>query len=166
MLDHAVGETKVLYAALSAREFDFDMTLRLAAETKRAIRDAKRAVDRSTDSLTEKQEKLRPEMKKLRDAVKAAEDQLAKVEKAIGSQVKPWMEAELEEEEEGESELADDVADKPAKAPPEPDWDLIKGGIGWLYVDLSKAQSLHGRIAKKVKMPRLRTPPKPKGSRN
>ncbi len=157
LLSFANGEVKVLYAALTDRQFDLELTERLIGELSRAVADAKRSTDRSTDLLDEKQEKLRPNLEKVRAALVSAQKQVDLLKADVEGQVKPFL-AQLENDERDEREGEPEPV-------PEPDWNTLKGHAGWIAVDLATAIKLHGRLNKKIKVPRLRTPPKPKGER-
>lgn len=79
LIAYAESEVKVLYAALSAREFDMELTQRMVSELKRSVADAKKSTDRSTDLLSDAQEKLRPQLEKIRADLVAAEKQIQKL---------------------------------------------------------------------------------------
>jgi len=152
LLSFAGTEVNVLNGALSAREFDMALTTQLADSLAKSLKQAKKHADRTTDLLSEKQEKMRPKFEKMRKHLVDAERQLSALQKDIASQVKPYMDF-AENSEEG------------AEAPPDPDWNLLKRHLGWIAFDLSQAQRLHRHLSKKLRLPKLRTPRKPKGSR-
>ena len=155
LLGYADAEIKVLYAALTDRQFDLELVERLIAELDRTVTDAKRSTDRSTDLLDEKQAKLRPELEKIRKLLVAAEKELGMLKSDIEGQVKPFLK---------QLEGDDDERDGVPEAAPEPDWERLKAHAGWIASDVGGAAKLHGKLSKKLKGPRLRTPPKPKGA--
>jgi hypothetical protein len=155
LLSFCSAEVTLLNGALSAREFDMAFMSQMIASLKTSIEQAKKHVDRSTDLLDEKQEKLRPKFEKLRGHLVDAQRELASLVKDVAAQVKPYMDAIENSEEEAAGE-----------APPVPDWALLKRHVGWIAFDLKQGQKLHRGLAKKLRLPKLRTPRKPKGSRN
>ena len=76
LIDFASVETRVLTAALSAREFDYGLTEKLASSLSTAVAQAKKHVDVTTDLLEESETKLSPKLKELRTALVDAERQL------------------------------------------------------------------------------------------
>ena len=163
LLTYAETETRVLYAVLTAQEFDVELTRSMVEELKRSIADAKKSVDRSTALLSESQQKLAPDFQKLREGVKAAEDQVVKLAADIQTEVKARASDDDSNEGEPVPEGGAEAAEK-EKGPP-PNWQLLKDGAGWLAIDLAAARSLHAKLAKSVKMPALAGPPKPKTKR-
>jgi len=155
LLSFSKAELTLLYGAFSAREFDMALTKELMVALSASLKDAKKHVDRSTDLLEEKQEKLRPKFEKLRGHLVDAERELLSLTQDVASQVKPYLDAMENDEEEKEGE-----------GPAAPDWNLLKRHIGWVAFDVGAAQKIHGSLGKKLKLPRLRMPRKPKGKRN
>ena len=158
LLGFASSEVKVLAAALGARQFDLELTQSITKELKRTITDAKKSVDRTSALLDEKQEKLQPKFEALRAILVTAEKQVTKLEKDLDGSVTPYIEQFLDE---GSDDLELAKTEKVA----EPDWDAIKAHAGWLNIDIGAARKAHGKLSSGAKMPRLRTPPKPKGKR-
>jgi len=158
LLTFSSAETNLVYAALSAREFDMSLTNELIQSLRTSLRGAKKHLDKSTDLLSEKQEKLRPKFEKLRGILVTAERQLETLSKDVETQVKPFMDAMEGGDDRGQGE---DTA-----GPPEPNWEALKKHVGWIALDLSKAQRLHRSLAGKIRATKLRTPRKPRGKRN
>ena len=157
LLTYAQAETRILYAVVSAREFDPKLTKDIIQELRRTVGDAKRRVDRSATLLPEKLAAYEPKIMKLRDAVRQAEDQLTKLANDVDEQTKSLTEEE--ETELGIQEVEDEGG------PPQVDWDLLKKGVSWLAKDINDARSDYFRLAKKLKLPSLRSPPKARGKR-
>lgn len=153
LLEYADMETQILYATLSAKEFDVELAHSMLKELARTLNDAKRGVDRTR--LLVSDEKLEPELTKVLESVKRAENQLRDLTTDV-------------EEQTGEKEPAhDDHRDElgEAEEPPKRDWALLKNGTAWLYSDLKEARALHASAGKKLKGAPLKPPPKPSGKR-
>jgi len=143
----------VLSAALSAREFDFALTEKLASSLSQAVLQAKKHVDKTTDLIEESEEKLRPKLKKLRKNLVEAERQLEKLKKDLENQVKPYM--DFVENDEGDGE-----------APPSPNWESLKKHVAWVAQDLKKASQLHRNLSGRLRLKKLPVLRKPRGTRN
>lgn len=158
LLDYAEVELKILYAAVTARQYDPKITKDTLEELKRVLRDAKNQAGRAATLLPENLMKHEPAVEKLRSQISAAEDQLTKLATDIDEQTKSLF----AEEEVELGERSDDTGEaEPAKV----DWDLLKKGTGWLNVDVQSAQRMHKSLARKIKVGRLKAPPKPRGKR-
>lgn len=160
LLAYASADVTIVHGAVTSRQFDLSLTESLVNELVRTLRDAKRSTDKAADLLDEKQENLRPDLEKVRTVLVRAEKECAKLKNAIETEVKPYIEASLEEE---SDELAAPTGAKPEVT--EPRWDAIKTTIGWLSVDVAEAQKLHAAVGKKLKGPKPTAPKKPKGKR-
>jgi hypothetical protein len=159
LLTYAEAELRILYAGVTAREYDPKIIKDTLTELKRAIGDAKRQVGRAGTLLPDELSKHQEEVEKLRTAISKAEDQLNKLSNDIDEQTKGLAgeEAEPELGERSEGDEGDEA--------PKVDWELLKADIGWLNVDLGTAKGLYGSVAKKLKVAALKVPPKPKGKR-
>ncbi len=157
LLAYADAELKVLYGALTAKEFDPKLTKDTVAELDRTLASAKRSVDRSIALLPESQSKVAPELEKLRTAIKQCEDALNKLGNDITEQTGST--------EETEAELGARPEENLDEEPPQRDWELLKRGTGWLGVDLKDARGKYGAVARKLRLKSLRSPPKPRGKR-
>ncbi|MEE2903270.1 MAG: hypothetical protein VYC39_13130 [Myxococcota bacterium] len=153
LINFSSVEARVLSAALSAREFDFSLTSKLASSLSQAVSQAKKHVDKTTDLLEDSDEKLRPKLEKLRKNLVEAERQLEKLEKDLQNQVKPYM--DFVENDEGDGE-----------APPSPNWEALKKHVAWVAQDLKKASQLQRNLAGRLRIKKLPVLRKPKGSRN
>lgn len=153
LLAYANAQVRILYAAITAKEFDPDATKKTVEELQRAVSTAKTMVDRVQGLLPENMAKLEPDLVKFREQVKAAEDQLRKLATDIEEQTAP-------KEEEEEPEL-----DEEGKQVPQRDWNLLKRGCGWLSADLAAAKSGYGKLVLKLKVKPVRAVPKPSGKR-
>ena len=159
LLTYSEAELRVLYAGVTAREYDPKIIKDTIAELKRAIGDAKRQVGRVGTLLPDDLSKHQPEVEKLRLSISKAEDQLTKLTNDIDEQTKALAgdDAEPELGERAEADEGDEA--------PKVDWELLKAGIGWLNVDVGEAKKLYAGVAKKLKMAGLKVPPKPRGKR-
>jgi chromosome segregation ATPase len=151
LLAYADAEIRILYAAITAKEFDPEIAKRTVEELDRALSAAKNNADRTTALLPENMTNIQPDVAKLRELVKAAEDQLQKLGTDIEEQTSP------KEEEDDDLEAAATGQRR--------DWDLLKGGCGWLAVDLAAARDHYAKLAKKLKVKPATAAPKPKGKR-
>lgn len=159
LLAYAEAEVRLLYASLIAREYDPALTKSLIDELKRTLGDAKTRVDRTSALLDEKDAKLEPELLDLREKIKRIEGSLAKLAANIQEQTAPKAEPAGLESKKTADEDEDDE-------PPVRDWELLKRGAGWVAVDLEAARGSYAKLTKKLKMPNLVLPPKPKGARD
>ena len=157
LLAYGQSELNLLFAALTAKEFDPKLTKDTVAELERTLNDAKKRVDRATALLPESLEKNQPEMEKLRAAIKQCEDTLAKLGNDITEQTGAPEESDVELGSRPEEELDE--------APPQRDWELLKRGTGWLAVDLGDARKKYSALARKLKLKSMKSPPKPRGKR-
>ncbi len=158
LLDYSNVQVKLLYASVTALEYDANTTKNTVAELKRSLGDAKRHAGRAATLLPEKMMKHEAQVEKLRAVISKAEDQLMKLATDIDEQTKALT------AEDSEVELGERTDDE-AVAPAQVDWDLLKKGTGWLGVDVSAARRLHKSVARKIKVKGLRSPPKPRGKR-
>ncbi|MBK6683534.1 MAG: hypothetical protein IPG45_03610 [Deltaproteobacteria bacterium] len=152
LLTYAEAEVKILYAALSAKEFDPSITKSVIDELNRALNESKKRVDRTIPLLDEKDKAAEPDMLKLREAIKKCEDELTKLNTDISEQT-------------GASDDDEDKKDDEEEERPQTDWELLKRGTSWLSQDIATAKTAYGALAKKLKLPTLAAPPKPKGKR-
>ena len=153
LLQYGEAEVRILFAAITAKEFDPDATKKTIEELDRTMSTAKNMVDRVQASLPENMANLEPDLVKLREQVKAAEDQLRKLSTDIEEQTGAKEEGE-------EAEL-----DEEGKALPQRDWDLLKKGCGWLAADLATAKASYAKLAGKLKVKPVKAVPKPSGKR-
>lgn len=154
LLNYADAEVRILYAALTAKEFDPDLTKRTVEELDRTLSATKKNIDRVTALLPEKLTKVQPALVKFREQVKNTEDQLQKLATDIEEQTAP-------------KELEGDLADELEQAAAEPtrDWNLLKNGCGWLYVDIKTSKSAYAKLARQLRVKPVRTPRRPRGKR-
>ncbi len=157
LLAYGQSELNLLYAALTAKEFDPKLTKDTVAELNRALVDAKKRVDRTIALLPESLGKQEPELEKLRTAIKKCEDTLNKLGNDIDEQT-----GGTSDEEEPELGARSEELDE---APPQRDWELLKRGTGWLGVDLAAARAQYGKLARRLKLRSMKKPPKPRGKR-
>ncbi len=153
LLQYGEAETKILYAAITAKEFDPEATKRTVEELERTLGSAKGMVDRVQALLPEGLASVEPDLVKLREQVKAAEDQLRKLATDIEEQT-----GSKEGDEEPE-------LDEEGKQTPQRDWDLLKKGCGWLWIDLSTAKGSYAKLALRLKVKPVKLIPKPSGKR-
>lgn len=154
LLNYADAEVRILYAALTAKEFDPDLTKRTLEELDRTLSAAKKNVDRVTALLPEKLTKVQPDLVKFREQIKNTEDQLQKLATDIEEQTAPR---------EAEGDLADELEE--AAAAPARDWNLLKNGCGWLYTDIKTSKGVYAKLARQLKVKPVRTPKRPRGKR-
>jgi len=155
LLAYADAEIKILFAAITAKEFDPEATKKTVEELDRAMSATKNMVDRIQATLPENMASMEPELVKFREQVKAAEDQLRKLGNDIDEQTG------TKEGEEEQPELDDE-----GKQIGNRDWDLLKKGCGWLSNDLSVARATYGKLAGKLKVKPVKPVPKPAGKRS
>jgi hypothetical protein len=155
LLAYTDAEVKILYAAITAKEFDPEATKKTVEELERAVSTSKNMVDRVQATLPENMASLEPDLVKLREQVKATEDQLRKLATDIDEQTG----ATKEGEEEG-LEL-----DEEGKEVGKRDWNLLKKGCGWLAADLAVARGTYAKLAGKLKVKPVKRVPKPSGKR-
>lgn len=156
LLAYAEAEVKILYAAIAAKEFDPELTKAILKELERTINGAKKSVDRTLSLLTSEDSKGEPELQRFRDLVKGAETQLGKLTTDVEEQTAPEEEAKS-----GPREGEEDEGKEPIKR----DWELLKTGTGWLYVDLLACLEAQARLIKKLDVKPLAAPPKPRAKR-
>ncbi|MCC7384088.1 MAG: hypothetical protein IT384_19755 [Deltaproteobacteria bacterium] len=157
MLELADQEAKLLYAVLTAKVFDVELSMTLASDLVRAIGEAKSSVFRAEALLDEAAAKSAPELKKIQDTMKAAEESARKLENDLKQETKGLKEDESE-----------DIAPAAGSGPSEaktPSWDLLKDDVGQLYKELSEAKAGVARTARVVKPPVLKAPPPPKAKK-
>lgn len=159
LLDYSEVELRILYAAVTAREYDPKVTKDTLAELKDALGKAKRHAGRAATLLPENLMKHEPAVEKLRAEIGKAEDQLVKLSTDIEEQTKALF------ADEEEVELGERAEDSGEAAPAKTDWDLLKKGAGWLGVDLKGCKRMHKSLARKLKVKGLKAPPKPRGKR-
>lgn len=162
LLDYSDAELRILYAAVTAREYDPKVTKETVEELKRALGDAKRYAGRASTLLPEKLAKHEPQVEKLRSAISAAEDQLTKLATDIDEQTKSLTSGD-EEVELGSRAEAEDA--EGAAEPATVNWDLLKSGTGWLSVDVGEARKMYKGLAGKLGVRSLPAAPKPRGKR-
>lgn len=153
LLAYAEAEVKILNTALLAKEFDPDLAKKTVQEIDRTLGAAKQTVDRVTALLPEKLSKNEPALVKLRELIKNTEDQLQRLGTDIEEQTAPRQ----------EDEVSDELEE--AASGPTHDWDLLKNGCGWLYVDLKTARTAYAKLAKGLRVKGVSTPKKPRGKR-
>lgn len=147
-LDYAESEVRILYAAVTARQFDLGLTKQTLEEVKEGLRDAKVALDRAETLLPEKLAGRSEAVLAVRERVVTAEAQVEKLAEAIVEQTRV-----LTEEEE-------DVEDLPPT-----DWKLLERQTGWLAVDVAAARTAHGRLGPALKARMPKKVPRPRGKR-
>ena len=154
LLNYAEAEVRILYAVLSAKQFDPDLAKKTVAELDRTFAAAKKSTDRATAHLPEKLASNEPALIKLRELIKNSEDQLQRLatdieEQTAAPEADPDTQDELEE----------------AASAPTRDWELLKSGCGWLGVDLKAARSAYSKLVRKLKLRPVRAPKQPRGKR-
>lgn len=159
LLTYSEAEIRILYAGVTAREYDPKIIKDTVAELKRTIGDAKRQAGRAATLLPESLSKYQEDVEKLRTSISKAEDQLNKLSNDIDEQTKALGSDDAEPElgERGDGDEGDET--------PKVDWELLKAGIGWFNSDVGDAKKLYAAVAKKLKVPGLKVPPKPRGKR-
>jgi hypothetical protein len=150
-------DTKLLFAVMTAKVFDVELTKTLSGDLKKAIAEAKSSVFRAS-ALTEDQ-KLEADFKKLQEALKRAEDAQAKLDGDIKAETSGLTVAE-----DDNPDLEAAAGSKP-EAAKQPKWELLKEGAGALYKEIGDARALHGKLAKALKTPALKAPPAPKAKK-
>lgn len=150
-------DTKLLFAVMTAKVFDVELTKTLSADLKKAISEAKSSIFRAS-ALAEDQ-KLEADFKKLQDALKRAEDAQAKLDGDIKSET-----SGLKFEGDDNEDIEAAAGSKPEEAK-QPNWELLKDGAGALYKEIGEARSIHGKLAKALKTPALKAPPPPKAKK-
>lgn len=159
LLDYADTEARILFAAVTAREYDPKVTKETLAELKDALAKAKRNAGRAGTLLPENLSKHEPAVEKLRAEIGKAEEQLVKLATDIDEQTKALF------AEESEVELGERTEESGDGEPAKTDWELLKKGTGWLGVDIQAAQREHKALARKLAVKSLKFPPKPRGKR-
>lgn len=148
-LSYAKTEVRILYAAITAREFDLGFTKATLEQVEQALAKAKRSLDRSETLLPENMSKLSSRLLAARENVVAAEGQLEKLGAAVVEQTKSLT---VEDE------------DEAAELPPT-DWKLLEQETGWLWVDVTAAASAHAKLTQPLKVKPLKKVRKPRGKR-
>jgi hypothetical protein len=152
LLQYSEAVVKILFAGITAKEFDTESTKRTMEELERAVSSAKNMVDRLQGSLPENMSSFEADLVKFRGEVKTAEDHLVKLKNDIEEQTgKGGDEEGGPDEEEG-------------KTGPH-DWDLLKKGCGWLANDLATAKGTYAKLAVRLKVKPVKAVPKPSGKR-
>jgi septal ring factor EnvC (AmiA/AmiB activator) len=154
LLAYTDAEVRILFAAITAKEFDPDATKKTVEELDRALSASKNMVDRIQATLPESLASMEPDLVKFREQVKATEDQLRKLATDIEEQTG------TKEGEEEQPEL-----DEEGKPVGQRDWNLLKKGCGWLAADLAAARASYAKLAGKLKVKPIRPVPKPAGKR-
>lgn len=149
LLTYADAEIRLLYASVTAKEFDPALTKSLVKELERTMSEAKRKLDRVSTLMPEKYKKQEPAIQKVRDKMIKVENQLQRLATDIEEQTKGLGEEEEEEDEE----------------PVTRDWTLLKNGAGWLAQDLKAAKSGFAKLARKLGVRPLPSPKRPRGKR-
>lgn len=147
LLAYADAQVRILYAAVTAKEFDKEAAKKTLEELDRTLAAGKTAVDRIQALLPENLSNLEQDLVKFRGEIKAAEDQLRK----LGNDIEEQTKGSGEDAEEGGGVKAD--------------WDLLKKGCGWLAADVQGAKSSYAKLAVRLKVKPAGAVPKPKGSR-
>lgn len=160
LLTYAQAELNLLYAALTDKQFDPKLTKDTIDELNRSLQDAKKRIDRTIALLPENKAKAEPDLEKLRAQIKTCQDSLTKLANDIEEQT-----AAPSDEEGGLGEPKTNDDELPAEEGAQRDWELLKRGTGWLGVDLAAARKSYARLARKVGVRRIKTPPKPRGKR-
>src|SRR5687768_15230592 len=86
LLAYAEAGVKILFAAITAKEFDPEAAKRTIEELDRSISTAKNMVDRIQGALPENLANMEADLVKFRGEVKATEDQLRKLKTDIEEQ--------------------------------------------------------------------------------
>ncbi|MCK6548061.1 hypothetical protein L6R52_19575 [Myxococcota bacterium] len=162
LLQYADAEVQVLFGCFLAKEFDPELVKSTLSELERSITGAKRSIERSR--IIADDQKLEGEYTKLLDIVKRAEKQLSKLAADVEEQTGKGGgdgEEKAAPQEESKAEGGDAEGEVEAKR----DWNLLKNGAGWLYVDIKDARTAHGNVSKKLKGTGVKAPPKPAGKR-
>lgn len=163
LLQYADAEVQVLFGGFLAKEFDPELVKSTLTELERSITGAKRSIERSR--IIADDQKLEGEYTKLLDVVKRAEKQLTKLSSDVEAQTGKGGgdgEEPAAPQEESKSEGGEAAEGEPeAKR----DWNLLKNGAGWLYLDLKDARTAHAAVSKKLKGTAVKAPPKPAGKR-
>lgn len=148
-LDYADDEVRVLYAAVTAKQFDLGFTQQTLTEIENALANAKRNIDRAETLLPDGMSKMSAPVLAVREKIVAAETQLEKLKVVITEQTKALT---MEDEEEAE-EL------------PPTDWKLMEAETGWLAMDIGEAGKAHGKLSGKLKAKMPGKVKKPRGKR-
>lgn len=156
MLGAADEDTKILFAVVTAKVFDVELTKTVMSDLKKALGEARGSAFRASQLLED--QKASGEVAKLDDAIKTIEASFQKLDADIKAETKDMK---IDED---NPDIAPAAG---AKAPEEgagkvPDWELLKNDIGTVYADIGAAKSLHGKLSKVVKAPALKAPPAPK----
>jgi hypothetical protein len=156
-LQYGESTAKLLVGAYADKHFDIDFATGLVTELERTLKDCKRHVDKATALLNDKEQKAEADLEKLRKMLVDTEAAVRKLNKQIDDQVKPYL-AQLEE-------TPDELNLEKAEKAPDPDWTSMKNQAAWLFYDFGGARKAHRSISRKLKMPKLKSPRKPKGKR-
>ncbi len=155
MLAAADEDTKILYAVLNAKVFDVELSKTLLSDLKRAVGEAKSSAFRASQ-LTE-DEKVGAELAKLDESIRAVEASHQKLDADLKSETKDMK---IDED---NPDIAPAAGSKPAEeGGKQPNWELLKDGVGALYADIGAAKALHVKLGKLVKATALKAPPAPK----
>lgn len=154
MLSAADEDTKILYAVLTAKVFDVELSKTLLGDIKRAVGEAKSSAFRASQLIED--QKVSAEVAKLDESIRAIEASHQKLDADMKAETKDMK---IDED---NPDIAPAAGSKAEEAGKQPNWDLLKDGIGALYADIGAAKALHGKLAKLVKAPALKAPPAPK----
>lgn len=149
-LEYAEKETRILYAAVTAKQFDLGFTKAIVGQLEASLNESKSNVSRAESLLPEKLGRMSAQLEKVRERLVAAETQLEKLAAAIEEETKVLT---IEDEEEA------------AELPPT-DWKLLETQTRWLSEDIRMAVRDHKKILNGLG---VRMPPavkKPRGKRD
>lgn len=154
LLALADEETKIVYAVLIAKVFDVELAKTLLGDLKDVLGDAKSSAFRASQLVEDA--KAAPELAKLDEALKAAEASLQKLALDLDRESKNMK------VDDDSGDIAPSAGAGADDGAPQPNWDVLKDGVGALHRDLTAARSQHHKLAKTVKPPALKAPPPPK----
>lgn len=149
LLDYAEFESRLLYAAVTARVFDLSLTQSTVEELNRSLTAAKKSLDRADALLPEGEESASKAILSIRNQLVQAERQLQAFSDLLQAEAAA-LDDEDAEVEEGEARQTD--------------WQGLKSGAGWLAKDVRTALSGHRGLAKRMGI-RVAPAPAPRGER-
>ncbi len=151
-LDYAEMEARVLYASVTAKQFDVPFTRNMLEQLGLGLAEAKRNLDRAEALLPESLEGRANAIRGVRDLVVAAETQLEKLRDFIVEQTKHLSAEEPDDEDEDEEK-------------PQTDWKQIERQTAWLSADIDAAKAALGKLRGPLGVKPLKKVAKPRGAR-
>lgn len=148
-LEYARAEARILYAAVTAKQFDLGFTRAILEQLETALAEAKRNVDKAETLLPEKMAKRSDALLALREKIVAAETQRAALLAAVTEETKVLT---VEDEEE-----AEDL--------PPTDWRRLERETKWLAADVRAAASAHGKLVRPLGVRTPKRVPEARGKR-